>query len=165
MHERVTSLAAGSTPQRVQPVGRIRPVRGNGAAGECDVLGWADIIAVAAGNVHTATNTGRSHTVGLRSDGTVLATGWDGDGQCQVVAWRQVTTIAAGRRRTVGFCADGTALAVGRTAERQCEVGTWREVVAIAAGDWHTVGVTADGTAVAAGNNRRGQCDVGDGGG
>ncbi len=95
MHERVTSLAAGrrhSVCSRSD--GSVRAV-GNGAAGECDVLGWADIIAVAAGNVHTATNTGRSHTVGLRSDGTVLATGWDGDGQCQVVAWRQVPTIAA----------------------------------------------------------------------
>ena len=62
MHEQVTALAAG---RRHSVCGRsdgsVRAV-GNGAAGECGVLGWTDVIAVAAGNVHTATNTGKSHT-------------------------------------------------------------------------------------------------------
>lgn len=44
---------------------------GNTAAAERRVERWEDVVAVAAGNVHTATNTGRSHTVDLRSDGTV----------------------------------------------------------------------------------------------
>src|ERR1051325_3509316 len=49
--------------------------------GECGVDAWTDVVAVAVGNVHTAANTGRAHTVGLRSDGSVAATGWNGDGQ------------------------------------------------------------------------------------
>lgn len=57
---------------------------GDSSAGECDVNHWENVIAIAAGNVHTATNTGKSHTIGLRSDGTVLATGWNRDRQCEV---------------------------------------------------------------------------------
>ncbi|MCQ9368215.1 hypothetical protein NQ036_08170 [Brevibacterium sp. 91QC2O2] len=48
---------------------------GDNRAGECAVDQWTDIVSVAAGNVHTAVNTGKSHTIGLRADGTVLATG------------------------------------------------------------------------------------------
>lgn len=50
MHEEVTALAAGrrhSVSGRSD--GSVRAV-GNGAAGECNVLGWTDIIAVAAAN-------------------------------------------------------------------------------------------------------------------
>ena len=57
---------------------------GDGRAGECDVDRWENVIAVAAGNVHTARNTGKSHTVALRADGTVLATGWNQDQQCDI---------------------------------------------------------------------------------
>lgn len=39
---------------------------GNTAAAECRVERWEDVVAVTAGNVHTARDTGRSHTVGLR---------------------------------------------------------------------------------------------------
>ena len=90
---------------------------GDGRAGECDVDGWEDVIAVAAGNVHTATNTGKSHTIGLRSDGIVLATGWNHDQQCEVGDWRDIAAVAAGWRRTLGVSSDGTVLATGRTAE------------------------------------------------
>ncbi|MGO3856841.1 MAG: chromosome condensation regulator, partial [Glutamicibacter arilaitensis] len=43
---------------------------GNNRAGECSIDQWSAITSVAAGNVHAARNTGRSHTVGLRADGT-----------------------------------------------------------------------------------------------
>ena len=70
--------------------------------GECAVDEWTDIVAVAAGNVHTATNTGRSHTVGLRADGSVAATGWNEHGQCDVDIWSDVVAVSAGWRRTLG---------------------------------------------------------------
>ncbi len=71
-------------------------------AGECHVAAWTDIVAVAAGNVHSFSNTGRSHTVGLTRGGTVIATGWNGDGQCDLTGWTEVGGIAAGWRRTLG---------------------------------------------------------------
>lgn len=48
---------------------------GDNNNGQCEVGSWRDIREVAAGNVHMATNTGNSHTVGLRSDGTAIAVG------------------------------------------------------------------------------------------
>ena len=72
---------------------------------------------------HTASNTGRSHSVGLRADGTVLAVGWNDDGQCDVGSWRGVTIVAAGWRRTLGLVGDGTVLAAGRLREGAGDVG------------------------------------------
>lgn len=128
---------------------------GRPGAEELQTIDWSDVVAVAAGNVHAAPNTGRSHSVGLRSDGTVLATGWDKDGQCDVHEWRDIVTNSAGWRRTLAVAADGTARAAGRRAEGACDLDGWTDVVAVAAGDWHSVGLRRDGTVVATGNNRR----------
>ena len=48
---------------------------GDNNYGQCDISGWRDVVAVAAGNVHMATNTANAHTLGLESDGTVVAEG------------------------------------------------------------------------------------------
>lgn len=45
---------------------------------------------------------GRLHTVALREDGTVLATGDNQFGQCDVETWSDIVTIAAGKYHTVG---------------------------------------------------------------
>ena len=52
--------------------------------GQCEVSGWRDIVAVAAG---------WSHTVGLKRDGTVVAVGYNKFGQCDV---RGCTGIGGG---------------------------------------------------------------------
>ena len=48
--------------------------------GRCDVGDWTDIIAISAGD----------HTVGLKSDGTVLAVGDNTYGQCDVGEWTNI---------------------------------------------------------------------------
>ena len=63
---------------------------GDNKYGQCDVSGWRDIVAVAAGNVHMATNTGNAHTIGLKSDSTVAAVGWNKHDQCDVSGWRGI---------------------------------------------------------------------------
>ncbi|WP_253887816.1 sigma factor [Actinokineospora diospyrosa] len=63
--ERTHRRPGGVTPSRPPP-GRDCPRRRDGAAGECR----GGVVAVEAGNVHTARNTGKSHMVGLRSDGS-----------------------------------------------------------------------------------------------
>lgn len=118
------------------------------------------MVAVAAAKVHTFSNTGRSHTVGLTRGGTVPATGWNDDGQCDVANWSDVVGIAAGWHRTLGWRGDGKVVAAGRANEGACAVEGWREIVALACGDWHSVGGCSVGTAVATGINRRGQCAV-----
>lgn len=54
---------------------------GNNDGGQCDVSGWADIVAIAAG---------ADHTVGLRSDGTVVAMGRNNSGRCEVSDWTDI---------------------------------------------------------------------------
>ena len=65
--------------------------------------GWTDIVAIAAGDYHT---------VGLRSDGTVVAVGDNHGGQCDVSDWTDIVAIAAGYENTVGLRSDGTVLTV-----------------------------------------------------
>ena len=103
---------------------------------------------------------GYCHTVGLRSDGTVVAVGGNSDGQCDVSNWTDIVAVAAGSSHTVGLKADGTVVAVGDNHDGQCNVGDWTRIVAVEAGNWHTIGVRANGTVVAAGCNSKGQCDV-----
>ena len=157
--------------------------------GQCDVSGWADIVAISAGDYHTvglkadgtvvavggndygqcdvggwenivAIRAGYSHTVGLKADGTVVAVGYNEDGQCDVGGWENIVAISAGYSHTVGLKSDGTVVAVGGNDYGQCDVSGWTDIVAIRAGIYHTVGLKSDGTVVAVGYNEDGQCDV-----
>ena len=109
---------------------------------------------------------GDYHTVLLKSDGTAVACGSNGDGQCDIpalVAGATYTQVAAGYSHTVLLKSDGTAVACGSNARGQCDIpalvagATYTQV---AAGRAHTVLLKSDGTAVACGDNAKGQCDV-----
>jgi uncharacterized repeat protein (TIGR02543 family) len=104
---------------------------------------------------------GGGHTVGLTSDGTVVAVGYNNRGQCNVGGWTDITQVTAGWEHTVGLRSDGTAVAVGSNQHGQCNVGGWTDIIQVFAGGGHTVGLKADGTVVAVGYNNRGQCNVG----
>jgi len=101
------------------------------------------------------------HTVGLKTDGTVVAVGSNTYGECDVASWSGIQQVAAGVWHTVGLRSDGTVLAVGHNYFGQCDVGSWTNIQQVAAGQGHTVGVKTDGTVVAVGRNDDGQCDVG----
>ena len=118
---------------------------------ECNVGYWADIIQVAAG---------WHHTVGLRSDGTVVAVGDNRWEQCDVDNWTDIIQVAAGGDHTVGLKSDGTVVAVGDKRYGRCDVGGWAGIVQVAAGKYHAVGLKSDGTVVALGFCKLGQCDV-----
>ena len=105
-------------------------------------------------------STSANYTVGLKSDGTVVAVGQNLDGQCNVSRWRDIVAVSAGRYQTVGLKSDGTVVAVGYNRNGQCDVSDWRDIVAVSAGWFHTVGLKSDGTVVAVGMNDDGQCDV-----
>jgi alpha-tubulin suppressor-like RCC1 family protein len=120
--------------------------------GQLDVGSWMNITRVAAG---------WGHTVGLRSDGTVVAAGGNPSGQCNVTGWTGITQVSAGAGHTVGLKSDGTVVAVGDNYYGQCNVGSWSGIVQISAGWWYTVGLKSDGTVVAVGDNYYGQRNVG----
>ena len=164
---------------------------GKNDAGQCDVSGWTNIVAVTAGERCTVgikadgsvvamgdnsvgqcdvsdwtdivdVATSGHHTVGLKADGSVVAVGDNSVGQCDVSDWTDIVDVAAGAGLTVGLKADGSVVAAGLNEGGQCEVSGWTDIVAVAAGDFHTVGLKADGSVVAVGDNFAGQCDVSD---
>ena len=81
--------------------------------------GWRDIAAITVTVVHT---------VGLKSDGTVVATGKNEDGQCDVSGWRNIVVVAAGTRHTVGLKSDGTVVVTGDNEYGQCDVSGWTDI-------------------------------------
>ena len=103
---------------------------------------------------------GGSYTVGLKSDGTVVAVGDNEYGQCDVSQWTDIVAVSAGGYHTVGLKSDGTVVAVGDNKNGQCEVSQWKDIVAVSAGVQYTVGLKSDGTVVAVGDNYFGQCEV-----
>lgn len=105
-------------------------------------------------------------TIGLRSNGTLIATKYISDGVIpdygayDLSNLTEIVSVVAGARHTVGLCADGTVVALGDNEQEQCEVEDWTDIVAISAGNSHTVGLCSDGTVVAVGDNSDGQCNV-----
>lgn len=116
--------------------------------------------------------TGNVHTVGVKSNSTVVATKYTGtpddyDGQCDVAEWKDIVAVSASRCHTIGLKLDGTVVAVGYNGDGQCDVSEWTDIVSVSTGELHTVGLKSDGTVVAtkfsgSPNKYRGQCDVGD---
>ena len=107
--------------------------------GQTAVAEWTDIVAVAAG---------AAHTVGLKSDGTVVACGSDSGGKLAVEDWSDIVMIAAGINHTVGLKADGTVLVAGNVYDKSHGITTWTDVVAVAcnADERYTTALFADGT-------------------
>lgn len=103
---------------------------------------------------------GDDHTVGLRPNGTVVATGDNEDGQCNVASWKDIVSISAGLYHTVGLKNDGTVVATGMKDDKQCAVDKWKNVVDIAAGSQHTLALTRDGQVLVTGDNEHGQLNV-----
>ena len=100
------------------------------------------------------------HAVAITSDGSVIATGKNISGQCDVSEWSDIIAIATGDYHTVGLKANGSVIAAGTNNWGECSVSNWKDIVSIAAGCAYTVGLRLDGTVVASGSNRHNQCNV-----
>ena len=105
---------------------------------------------------------GREHTVGLKSNGTVVAIGNNTYEKCNVENWTNIISVATGYEQTVGLKSDGTVVAIGYNYYGQCNVEDWDNIVSISVGGHHTVGLKSNGTVVAVGSNEYGQCNVED---
>ena len=73
------------------------------------------------------------HTVGLKSDGTVVATGWlkdaGSENACSVSEWKNIVAIAAGTGYTMGLKEDGTIVVVGyNEGMQQKEILKWNNI-------------------------------------
>ena len=130
-----------------------------------EIEAWEDIIAVAAGSYHT---------LGLRSDGTVVAT-TPKEGEyaaaCDVSDWKDIVAISAGASFSVGLRRDGTVVVAGDFCDKEViskwrgnihTAESWTDIIQIAAIYNQIVGLTKDGQIVACGFNSHGQCEAGD---
>ena len=118
-------------------------------------------------NKRCTLSAGDHHTVGLKSDGTVVATEYYDLsiyntylGQCDVSDWSDIVSISAGNCHTIGLKSDGMVVAVGKNENGQCNVFDWSDIVAISAGYNHTIGLKSNGTVVGVGENKFGECNV-----
>jgi hypothetical protein len=102
------------------------------------------------------------HSLALRSDGTVVAWGYNFDGQCNVPpGLGGVTRIAAGEFFSLALKSDGTVVAWGANDYGQCDVPIGLNgVVAISAGHAHCLALLGNGTVVAWGSDAFGQSDI-----
>jgi len=119
--------------------------------GQCNVHGWRNMRAVAAGAFFT---------VGLREDGRVIACGRNEYGQCNVRGWRDIVAISAGARHTIGLKADGTLVSTGQNRNGECNIENWRNVIQISAGYLCTFGIKKDNKVLVKGNVKKANLTV-----
>lgn len=103
---------------------------------------------------------GDNFTLGVKEDGTVIATGSNIQGMLDVSEWTDIIEISAGYSHTVGLKSDGTVVAQGGNENGETDVSEWTGIVDISAGTHHTVGLKEDGTVVATGKEKENQCNV-----
>ncbi|MBO5786992.1 MAG: hypothetical protein J6R45_06675 [Clostridia bacterium] len=134
----------------IVPSGRYTPDDIKHYYGQCEVSDWRDIVDIAQGT---------RHTVGLRSDGTVVATKYRSfpngtyHGHCEVADWQDIVAISASDNLTVGLRYDGTVVAVGDNSNGQCDVSEWNDIVAIHATANATYAIRSDGTMLSTDSN------------
>jgi alpha-tubulin suppressor-like RCC1 family protein len=89
---------------------------GDNGYGQCDVANWKDMVQVAAGY---------DHTIGLKSDGTVMTVGNNSQGECNVDHWTDIIQVVAGDQNSFALRLDGTVVAEGNNNYGQCNVDDW----------------------------------------
>ncbi len=113
-------------------------------SGQCDVGGWTDIVEISAE---------RYHTVGLKSNGTVVAVGWNEQVQCNVAGWTDIVAICAGSEHTLGLKGNGTVVVSeysGVYDGGHFDLSGWKNIKNISIGFLVAIGVKSDGTLVIA---------------
>ena len=104
---------------------------------------------------------GYAHSVGLRSDGSVVATGWNIYGQCNVSTWTNIKAVSGGQDLTVGLKSDGTVVVIGNNgSDSQFGPFGWTDIKAVSAGWYYIIGLKSDGSVVATGSTYYGKCNV-----
>lgn len=118
---------------------------------------WREIVKPSV--ISIGTFTGNNHIVAIRSDGTVIATGRNSGGQCDVSNWEGIISVSAGFEHTVGLKSDGTVVAVGSNSWGQCDVSKWKNIIQVVAGDECTIGLQSDGSLLFTGFDSNGEDD------
>ena len=118
---------------------------------QCNVSEWSDVVQLIAND---------TVTIGLKVDGTVVATGWNAYQKLDVGSWSGITKVVSGNDNTFGIRTDGSVAAAGANYYGQLNVDDWTDIIQIAAGSNFTVGLKRDGRLIATGYCVSGQCDI-----
>lgn len=86
-----------------------------------DLSKWQNIVSVSAA----------THVVGLKNDGTVIATGPNEYGECDVDEWEDIVQIATSEHRTIGLTSKGKVLVTGEKFDSDKKIKTWNNVNSI----------------------------------
>jgi len=128
------------------------------------IVGWGSMVVVEPSALEDLVTVagGERHSLGLTSDGTIVAWGANYYGQCDVPAPNaDFVAVSGGAVHSLGLKSDGTIVAWGLSVEGQCDVPAPNaDFVAVAGGDHHSLGLKSDGTIAAWGDNNFGQCSV-----
>ena len=81
-----------------------------------------------------------NHTVAVKNDGTVVATGSNAQGQCDLSDWSDIIAVAAGPGITVGLKSDHTVI----SSKKDLDIAGWKNIVDIAVSSQSVIGVSAD---------------------
>lgn len=104
---------------------------------------------------------GGASSLGLRSDGTVIAVGNNSNGQCDLDTWSDVVFIGARGGNSYCITKDGAVL----TTDDTLNVKDWGEIIYIdsgfnTSGGSNMIGLRSDGKLVFTGDNTFGQNNV-----
>ena len=120
---------------------------GENANGQCDAPS-GQFVAISAGHYHS---------VGLRSDGTVVCWGGIGVGSDGYYAPEgQFIAVSAGNDHNVGLRSDGTVVCWGDSGSDRYYAPAG-QFIAVSAGSYHSVGLRSDGTVVCWGGSSESQ--------
>lgn len=118
--------------------------------GQDNVGGWRNIISVKCSDYIT---------VGLRANGTVIATGsLLEEDQAEIDSWTDIVAIEAGTFHVLGLKADGTVEFAGDETRAYSRVSDWTNVIALSGSSDCTMGLTADGTVLHTGTSYHENC-------
>jgi alpha-tubulin suppressor-like RCC1 family protein len=113
------------------------------------------------GNDFTDVAAGKYHALAIRSNGSLVAWGWNDDGQCNVPEGNDFIALTGGTRHSIALKSDGSLAGWGDNSIGQIDVPAGNDFVAIAAGDYHNLAITTDGLIVGWGGwNDFGECDA-----
>ncbi len=118
--------------------------------GTVKLNGWNDIVDV---------KDGRSYSVGIKSDGTVISKNFDYIGTIDTSNWNNIVAISADSA-IIGLKEDGTVVSTGLNDSGEGNVSDWEDIIAISTSRFCTLGLKSDGTVVAAGQNTSGQMNI-----
>lgn len=114
------------------------------------------------GNDFVAIAAGKRHCLALKSDGSLVAWGYNTYGECNVPDGTDYTAIAAGTNHSIALKSDGSIVVWGRDNFWQItDKPSGNDFVAIAAGDYHSLALKTNDIIVGWGGwNDFGECDA-----